>query len=295
MTKGGLEKMDKVELSLLRGICQTPAYVAHEKGFFNDEGLNVELSIPATAWQVPQKFEKGTNTFAVIPWTRVAATEGSDSPLVVVSGSGYEEAAIVVRDGMTIEEVQSVTVPQRGGMKDLTAMGLLENLGWKDVEKFRQPSGDGAIISFFGEGADAASMVEPYATMLQQMGVGKIVRRTGDIWPGAPGCCLTTSAYLRDKQPQLVYRMVKSFLRGAEFVHENPDETSAIAHRYIGVHPKFIRKALENNKPQVNGIRNDVSLQKILTLMLDLGYIDRIPIRYRDLTFLDRALEERKK
>jgi ABC-type nitrate/sulfonate/bicarbonate transport system substrate-binding protein len=269
--------------------------VAHEKGFFNDEGMDVELSIPATAWQVPQKFEEGANRFAVIPWTRVAATEGSDSPLVVVSGSGYEEAAIVVREGMTIEDVQSVTVPQRGGMKDLTAMGLLESLGWKEVEKLRQPSGDGAIISFFGEGADAASMVEPYATMLQEMGVGKIVRRTGDIWPGAPGCCLTTSASLRDSRPELVYRMVKSFLRGSEFVQENPDEASAIAHRYIGVHSRFIRKALENNKPQVNGIRNDASMQKILSLMRDLGYIDRMPIHYRDLTFLDRALDERNK
>jgi len=257
--------------------------------------MDVELSIPATAWQVPQKFEEGANRFAVIPWTRVAATEGSDSPLVVVSGSGYEEAAIVVREGMTIEDVQSVTVPQRGGMKDLTAMGLLESLGWKEVEKLRQPSGDGAIISFFGEGADAASMVEPYATMLQEMGVGKIVRRTGDIWPGAPGCCLTTSASLRDSRPELVYRMVKSFLRGSEFVQENPDEASAIAHRYIGVHSRFIRKALENNKPQVNGIRNDASMQKILSLMRDLGYIDRMPIHYRDLTFLDRALDERNK
>ncbi|OPX36079.1 MAG: hypothetical protein B1H11_08080 [Desulfobacteraceae bacterium 4484_190.1] len=285
--------MDKVDLSLLRGICQTSAYVAYEKGFFNDEGMDVGLSIPATAWQVPQKFEEGANRFAVIPWTRVAATEGSDSHLVVVAGSGYEEAAIVVRKGMTIEEVHSVTVPQRGGMKDLTAMGLLESLGWEGVEKLRQPSGDGTIISFFGEGADAASMVELYATMLQEMEVGKIVRRTGDIWPGAPGCCLTTSAFIRDKQPDLVYRMVKSFLRGAEFVQENPDETSTIAHRYIGMHPKFIRKALESNRPQVNGIRNDAAMEKVLSLMLDLGYIDRMPIHYRDLTFLDRALGER--
>ena len=284
--------MSKVQLFLLRGICQIPAYVAYQKGFFAEEGIDVTMNIQATAWQIPQELHNGENQFAVIPWTRVAITEGTDVPLLVVAGSGYEEAAIVVRKGIDINDVSSVAVPQRGGMKDLTAMGLLESLGWKDAEQIRQPSGDGAIISFFGEGADAASMIEPYATMLQEMGVGDIVRRTGDIWPGAPGCCLTVGAAFRQNEPELVYGMVKAFLRGAMFVHENPGESSTIAHHYIGVHPRFIQKALLVNKPNVNGIRNDAAMNKVLSLMLKLGYIDRLPTQYRDLTFLDRAAEE---
>ncbi len=37
--------MSKVSFSLLRGVCQTPAYVAHEKGFFKEEGVDAGLII----------------------------------------------------------------------------------------------------------------------------------------------------------------------------------------------------------------------------------------------------------
>ena len=92
--------------------------------------------------------------------------------LVVVCGSGHEEAAIVVRHGLEISEVEVVTVPLRGGMKDLTAMALIKSLGWEGAEVRRQPSGDGAIISRSGEGCHAASMVEPYATLMEELGGG---------------------------------------------------------------------------------------------------------------------------
>ena len=110
---------------------------------------------------VPHKLVSGESHFAVIPWTRVAAAEEEDIPLVLICGSGFEEAAIVVRKEISTSKVRKVAIPQRGGMKDLTEMGLIEDLGWKDVELIRLPSGDGAIISLFGKGADAASMVEP--------------------------------------------------------------------------------------------------------------------------------------
>ena len=194
--------MKKVRFSLLRGVCQTPAYVAHAKGYFQEEGIDSEINIEPTAWMVPVKLMSGESQFAVIPWTRVAAAEVNDIPLVVIAGSGFEEAAIVVRKNLDITEVKKVAVPLRGGMKDLTAMGLMESLGWKNVDLIRQPSGDGAIISFFGEGVDAASMVEPYATMLEQLGIGRIVKRTGDVWPGAPGCSLSTTVPFKNNNPE---------------------------------------------------------------------------------------------
>lgn len=89
--------MNNIQISLLRGVCQMPAYAAYEKGFFKEEGLNTELSIDPTAWMVPHKLLNGESHFAVIPWTRVAAAEDKDIPLVLICGSGFEEAAIVVR------------------------------------------------------------------------------------------------------------------------------------------------------------------------------------------------------
>lgn len=281
--------MSFVKLSLLRGICQIPAYVAHDKGFFKEAGIESEIQIEPTAWMVPSKLMTGESDFAVIPWTRVAAAEEKDIPLVLLSGSGFEEAALVVRKGITLSEVKKVAVPLRGGMKDLTAMGLIESLGWKEVELIRLPSGDGAIIALFGEGVDAASMVEPYATMLEMLGVGTIAKRTGDIWRGAPGCSLTTTLQMTSKNPEITQAVVQEFVRGARFVQENPEESAEIAYSYIGVHPKFILQALERNRPNVDAIRNEEAMDHILSLMLRLGYISNKPKEYKDLSFLNKA------
>jgi NitT/TauT family transport system substrate-binding protein len=281
--------MHAVRLTLLRGICQTPAYVAHEKGFFSDEGLSASLDIAPTAWMAPSKLASGESDFALIPWTRAAASQDSDSPLVVVCGAGHEEAAIVVRAGLDVSEVRRVTVPLRGGMKDLTAMALIESLGWQEAEILRQPSGDGAIISLFGQGCDAASMVEPYATMMEVLGVGKVVRRTGDVWQHAPGCSLTTTASNRDSDPEVVEAVVRAFRRGTDFVHENPSETALIASSYIGVNEAFIEQALASNGPHVDAIRQRSAVERILSLMVRLGYVERAPSGFLDLSFLDRT------
>ena len=286
--------MNKVSFSLLRGVCQIPAYVAYEKGFFKDEGLDVNLNIEPTAWMVPYKLVSGESHFAVIPWTRVAAAEDKDIPLVLISGSGFEEAAIVVRKEINPSNVKRVAVPLRGGMKDLTAIALIESLGWKDVDLIRFTSGDGAIISLFGKGADAASMVEPYATMMEALDVGTVVKRTGDVWKGAPGCSLTTTIELKETSPDLTQKVVRAFVRGVTFVKENLDESAQIASPYIGINAGFIRKALNVNKPDMNAVRNKRAMQGVLSLMMKLGYIQKIPTNFSDLTFLDNAMKDLK-
>ena len=263
-----------------------PAYAAHEMGFFADEGISAILEVAPTAWAVPSQLTRGESEFAVIPWTRAAAGE---EQLIVVCGSGREEAAVVVREGLDVSEVRRVTVPRRGGMKDLTAMALIESLGWEEVEVRRQPSGDGAIISLFGQGCDAASMVEPYATMMESLDVGSVVKRSGDVWPAVPGCSLTTTASIRDADPSLVAAVVRGFARGARFVQEEPFESALIASAYIGVHESFIEQALTRNRPDIDAIRSEEAMDEVLSLMVRLGYLQRPPSGFVDLTFLDRV------
>ena len=282
----------KIRFSLLRGICQIPAYVAHERGFFQENDIDSELNVEPTAWMVPTKLVKGDSHFAVIPWTRVAAGEQNETPMRVLCGSGHEEAAIVVRNGIEIQNVKKVAIPLRGGIKDLTAMGLLESLGWREVELLRQPSGDGAIIALFGQGVDAASMVEPYATMMEELGVGKIVKRTGDLWPGAPGCSLATTARTTNENPELCRNVVSGFVKGTRYTVDHPEESAEIAHRYIGIRPTIIHKALLRNSPKNKAILNVEAMQNILNLMLKLGYLKQIPSGYVNDEYLQSVLSE---
>ncbi len=281
-----------VRLSLLRGVCQTPAYVAHARGFFEAEGLTSSVSVSPTAWLIPEQLLNNQVEFAVIPWTRVAAAEKGEAPLKLLCGSGCEEAAIVIRNGLEPSDVKTVAVPREGGMKDLTAMGLLDSMGWSKAEQRRFPSGDGAVIAFFGQGADAASMIEPYAAMMEQLGVGYVAKRTGDVWPGAPGCSLSASAALIERDPEVVQKVVNAYIKATAYVHTHPDDAAELAAPYIGVHADIVRRALDANLPDNDAIRNTGSMAQILALMQKLGYVATIPEHFADLRFLDRAQAE---
>jgi len=282
--------MDRVKLALLRGVCQLPAYVAADAGAFRAHDLDVTLEYAPTAWAVPERLARGDVDFAVIPWTRVAAAEARGERLVLVCGSGCEEAALVVREGADVAGVRRIALPLEGGMKDLTAAGLVESLGWQDVETLRLPSGDAAILALVGGGVDAASMVEPWATMCVHLGAGHVVRRTGDLWPGAPGCSLTTSATLIETRPDVVERMVRAFVAGARVVADEPDRAAHVGARHIGVAARHVHAALRSNRPDVDALRNADAMAAVLALMQQRGYLAAPPAgRFLDLSFLDRA------
>jgi len=282
--------MKPLRLMLLRGVCQTPAYTAHERGFFRDEGLDSTTRVAPTAWQVPRMLADQHADFAIIPWTRVATSRTSDHPLVVLAGSGIEEAAIVVRQGLDPSQVRRVAIPREGGMKDLTAMAMLDSLGWKDAEIVRQPSGDGAVLALVGQGVDAASMVEPYATMMEELHLGRVVRRTGDLWPGAPGCSLCCTARLLHDDPAFAQAVVRAHVRGAEDVRLHPEQAAAAAHRYIGIAPAIIARAIALHPPDVSAVSHRVCMQRIMALMIQLGYLQAMPDEFCDLRFLTPTL-----
>lgn len=282
--------METVSLSLLRGVCQTPAYVAQDRGFFARAGVDAQIDVAPTAWVVPQRLAAGEIDFAVIPWTRVATAKSHGEDLVVICGSGFEEAALVLRPDVELAEVQTVAVPQEGGMKDLTAVGLMRSLTWNPGEPMRLPSGDAAILAFVGRAADAAVMIEPFATMLEFLGMGVVMRRTGDVWPGAPGCSLVTSRRLTEERPELVRSVVGAYVRGADYLRDHVDDAAEVASRYIGVSAEIVRKAFDQNRPNVRALHNVEAMDQVLNLMIDVGYIKEKPEGFAELSFLDEVL-----
>jgi len=282
--------MTAVTFSLLRGVCQTPAYVAKDLGFFAEAGVDARIDVAPTAWVVPQRLAARTLDFAVLPWTRVAAAASLGEELVAVCGSGHEEVALVLRPDVELEDVRTVAVPHEGGMKDLTAAGLMRSIGLGPEATLRLPSGDAAILAFVGQAAEAAVMVEPYAAMLVGRGMGKVVRRTGDVWPGAPGCSLATSRRTVSERPDLVRAVVGAFVRGAEHVRRHPAEAADVASRWIGVNADFVRKAFEANLPEVRALHHTEAMDRVLDLMVELGYVAKKPRGFTDLSFVDEVL-----
>ena len=126
--------------------------------------------------------------------------------------------------------------------------------------------------------------------MLEVRGLGRVLRRTGDVWPGAPGCSLATSRRLLRERPDLVRAVVRAFVGGARHVHAEPDDSAGIAGRYIGVHGEICRRACERNRPDVRALHNTEAMDRVLELMLALGYLTEKAKDFTDLRFVEEAL-----
>jgi ABC-type nitrate/sulfonate/bicarbonate transport system substrate-binding protein len=122
--------------------------------------------------------------------------------------------------------------------------------------------------------------------MMQDLGIGTVVRRTGDLWPGAPGCSLTTTRRVLREKPDLVRRVLAAFVQGAEWTSQQPAEAAIIGAGYIGVSGQFIHAALAQNRPNIEALFNEGAMEQILELMLQLGYLKSRPADFMELSYL---------
>ncbi len=283
--------MDEATIKINRGICQLPACIAYEKGFFEREGINVTLEYGLSAWMFEGELLKGEIDFAYIPWTRVAVANIKEKKLMIVSGSGKEEAVIVAKtdlpEDLNLAKNLKIALPIEGGMKDLTGRGMIKSLGLKDYELVRCPSGDSAQTAFIYNSANVSSMVEPYGTALEELGIGKIIKTQKEIWPGSPGCSLTTTYKNCVEKKDLVQRVVNAFVEGAKFAHKNTEEASIIGEKYIIVNRDFVKKSLERgSQPDYKALIDKNPQEEILNFMRKLGYIKERPLEYFTSEFL---------
>ena len=93
-----------------------------------------------------------------------------------------------------------------------------------------------------------------------------------------------------EKNPDLVRRMVEAYVRAAAFVKEHPNESATIAARYIGVNERFIAKALQANRPNVRAVQNRSAMDQVLSLMLEMRYLEQRPTDFSSLGFLEQAI-----
>jgi NitT/TauT family transport system substrate-binding protein len=219
----------------------------------------------------------------------------------MIAGAGIEEAALVICPDLDITEIaqlkgRRIALPAKGGMKDLTFKGLLKahNVKREDVYAIHHPSGDAALLSFISKNADAVVTVEPFATLLVELGFGKVLARTKDIWPGVPGCSPTTTDNYVAERREVVVRVIRAFLKAEEFCYNYRAEAAQLSADYIGISPQIIEKALNYNYPRIDVSDKVGSMLEVANLMIELGYVETISKDFYNFELLKEAKRQGK-
>lgn len=259
-------------------------YIAQEKGYFKEEGLDVELF----------QFTNVPEGLTALKTGKLdIGTFGSAGPLSFISkGSDFTIFGGIMIDGQAIiakpENADSLkTLENFKGKKvglvrlstgDIIFRGALEKnkVDWRKGEiKIVELNSVGAVVQAVQKGeVDAGIVFTPHFSIAEKTGGLKVVHYIADFYPHYSCCRLTANTEDLTKRPDAYKRYLIALIRAYKFYRENPDETVKLIAGWLKIDEDIVRKDTYTNK--VFDINPDPYKNATLDfwhIMREIGYI----------------------
>ncbi len=253
-------------------IHQLSCWVALEKGFYKEQGLDVKVAgIFKAGPEEMSAFAAGELDMGYVGEAPATTAVANGAARVqVLAQVNTEGSAIMVGKDAKIAKVselanKSVAVPGHSTVQDfLVRKSLEQNKVPADKVKIivvKPPEMIGALRT---NQIDAFIAWEPYPAKAQTMGVGKVLVTSAHIWPGHPCCVLVVDDKFLKARPADAMKMVAAHVKATNFINQHPKEALKIGVKYTGMDPDTVRLAMHNvnytYKISVEGEREYVSL-----------------------------------
>ena len=234
-----------VKIGLVAGTGASPVFVAQGRGYFKDEGLDVQfVTVSSGAELLPlmasNQLDAGISSPAAALFNAIA----SNVPLKVVGDAGKQLpgawwGGLVVRPDLQLSSPadlkgKTIAVTAPGVGTYMNVVSLLESNGMsdKDVNLTYLNFAD-MLSALASKKIDAADMVEPAITQGESQGVLKRWISNAEIAPGEQEAVLMITPQLAGNQ-DVANRFILAYVRGlhdyqAAFGPEKTDQTAMIS------------------------------------------------------------------
>jgi NitT/TauT family transport system substrate-binding protein len=290
---GALEAQQRIRIThSSRSNTATPLYVGVSKGFFREEGLEVEL-IQANPRLGAMAVINGDVAFtATFLSTFRGILQGLPLKLVLIALKKGVYYLIVRPEIKDIHDLKGkkLGVATLRGADHLVAEELLRAKGFNPAQL--QPVGLGdtqvraqALLSGV---VDVVALSPPHDQMVQQMG-GKVLAGPPEF--GVPASGLTTSDRLIKESPQTVKSALRALLKATRFIEVNRQETIPIMMKWVKQPADIAARSydLELRSLAKDGQMSDADLEAFIER---LGEKKRPLDEVRDFSFVRQALRE---
>ena len=301
-----------VRVSIIPNTIGAPLYVAYAKGYFIEEGMNVQL-LPV---------ESGSDTFTTMASGNADVAFGGISAGMLNAVSRGIDFEIVAplhteRPPLASPLVVSKERYDSGELKDVASLkgkkvavnsAQTASLWWlkealakagldvnKDVEVVALPFGQMAA-ALQSKSIDGAILTEPVTTGAEQQGL--IVRISEDFLSGFTPTVLYFNKDWATKNPELAQKFVKAYLRGARDLNgdgwSNEDNLKAI--EQVTKVPLAVLKVAKHSYHDPNGVvpvDDLMQLQAFFRTRGDLKYDKDIDLsKYVNSSYAEKAVAE---
>jgi len=256
VSRRGTAAGQAITIGLLRLTDSAPAIVAHEFGFFADQGLDVAISVEPSWANVADKLAYGALDAAVIipplAFAVALGLRGPAEPLIIPYNVSLGGDTITLAKGLAGElrdEARGV------GFAAALAARLKASEGEATLSVVHDYSNHNLLLRYWLAWAGAlaerdyaiivtppARTVEalekgkivgfcagaPWGDLAERAGVGANVATTGDVWRSAPGKALAVRRRWSEANPEGLAGLMRALYRAARFC-DAPANASYVA------------------------------------------------------------------
>ncbi|MGY1692207.1 ABC transporter substrate-binding protein [Geodermatophilus sp. SYSU D01105] len=249
---GGGAETQRIALGTIPIIDLAPVYLGQEQGFFEEQGIELDLSAGQGGAAIVPGVASGSidigfgNNFSLV----VAASSGL--PLKVIT-SGVDSTQDPERDQFTIVTADpAITRPADLAGKRV-ATNTINAIGDSVVSaSVRADGGDPSTIQFVelpfpnmaaalqAGDVDAAWLVEPFVTLAEQQGIRVLTTPLNDFTDvQIEVSTYFTSAQFAAENAEVVERFATAMNESLTYAQENPDAVRAILPTFLDISPEL--------------------------------------------------------
>ncbi|WP_406104262.1 ABC transporter substrate-binding protein [Micromonospora globbae] len=259
--------LTKVRAGYVSAIDQIGLPVGLEGGYFEEEGLDVELAQPfPTGVDALNALQAGTVDIIQVGTPLIAAAQKGIDLVLLGNYTGSasqrsidETMAVVAAPGADIDPADLTTLRGKrigvsvASINHLYLLGLLDSVGLStnDVKIVNTTPPDMGVALQTG-GVDAAVIWDPWPIVVteQVQGAREILRGGGHI--PFVGYIVATRQFV-EGNPEVVEKFLTARAAVDQWMRKNPDEAGESATRWLpGTKPEVARKAMQYNTKQLD-------------------------------------------
>lgn len=292
----GAKQPRKITAGHLVSLDHAPLFVAKEAGYFEEEGLDVELRFFVDIFANNDALAAGEIDFSTNPFTIPYVALQKGVPIRTVSSAGgWGVMQVVIQGTYGVSTLKELAAYVRAHPDDRIKVGSFkadtldlilleafqsEGLTYDDFEVVWYRDLLEMAEAFKNKDIGILSHIKPYTTDLIVHHGAKLLTDNATLWNmNTPNCVVSVLDELLTREPEVVRGYLRALIKAAALINARPEDAAALLAKssyphYFKVGDEVLVEAFRSQPSPITFTPNITAVNSVMFEMVGLNYID---------------------